>query len=248
MATIEIENGKQVEELLQIRRITENSYFLVSDQGLARKIQLTDLRASFNGDTAISNLQNVYYSVEKINELLGHIYDELDRINSRIDNFDSKLDNIYNDFCNDLNAFKRYVENVFAELRQEDKDIRALIAREVNRLDLKIDTLEQTLNDRIDREVLAINNRIDKEVQDLNTRITNEVTTINNKIAKEVQDLNTRITNEVSTLNNTITTNVNNLTTKISNVDKKFGPVTLIQVGTTPPSRLTKGTLYLQYF
>lgn len=248
MATIEIENGKQVEELLQIRRITENSYFLVSDQGLARKIQLTDLRAAFNGDTAISNLQNVYYSVEKINELLGHIYDELDRINGRIDNFDSKLDNIYNDFCNDLNAFKRYVENVFAELRQEDKDIRALIAREVARLDLKIDTVESTLNSRIDREVLTLNNRIDKEVQTINTRIDTEIQTINNRITKEVNDLNDRIDDEVSALTTKINNEISSVNTKISNVDKKFGPVTLIQVGTTPPARLTKGTLYLQYF
>ena len=65
MPTIAIENGKRIEELIDINRLNDDSYFVVSDAALTRKITLLNLRNAFNGDSATSNLGNVYYSVEK---------------------------------------------------------------------------------------------------------------------------------------------------------------------------------------
>lgn len=116
MPSIAIENGKRIEELLEVTRISDDSYFLVSEQDLTRKITLTYLRNAFNGDDATENLNNVYYSVEKANEIHDHIYDEINKLNTKVDNLSDRMDNIYNDFGADLSDFKNYVEEMRAEL------------------------------------------------------------------------------------------------------------------------------------
>ena len=50
MPSIAIENGKRIEELLEISRVSADSFFLVSEQDLTRKITLQNLRQAFNGD------------------------------------------------------------------------------------------------------------------------------------------------------------------------------------------------------
>ena len=95
MATVAIDNGKRIEELVEIHHLTGPSYFLVSDASITRRISLETLRNEFNGDDATTNLNNVYYSVEKINELLNAIRNNTTNISNRLDLTDKKYNDYY---------------------------------------------------------------------------------------------------------------------------------------------------------
>lgn len=127
MPSISIENGKRIEELLEVTHISDDSYFLVSETDLTRKITLTYLRNAFNGDTATDRLNNLFYSVEKVNELLDHVWDDISKINTKIDGLEDRINNIYNDFGSDLSDFKNYVDQIYAELKLADQNLDARI-------------------------------------------------------------------------------------------------------------------------
>ena len=149
MPSISIENGKRIEELLEVTHISDDSFFLVSETDLTRKITLTYLRNAFNGDTATENLNNLYYSVEKINELLDHIWDDIDKINTKMDSLEDRINNIYNDLGADLSDFKNYVEQIYAELKLADKNLNTKIDNVNQQLNNKIDQVEQELDQRL---------------------------------------------------------------------------------------------------
>ena len=134
MPSISIENGKRIEELLEVTHISDDSYFLVSETDLTRKITLTYLRNAFNGDTATDRLNNLFYSVEKVNELLDHVWDDISKINTKIDGLEDRINNIYNDFGSDLSDFKNYVDQIYAELKLADQNLDARIKVVENKL------------------------------------------------------------------------------------------------------------------
>ena len=204
MASISIENGKRIEELLEVSQIHADSYFLVSETDLTRKITLQNLRNAFNGDTATENLNNVYYSVEKINELLDHIYDEIDKINTKIDNMQDQIDNIYNDLGADLSEFKKYVEQIYEELKLAD----------------------QNLNTKIDHVKVELNQKIEDTKRQLQTEINN----VREELTNKIEDVNKK------------------LDARLKVVENKLRNVTDIQIGTSIPSTLLSGVIYLQYF
>lgn len=204
MASISIENGKRIEELLEVSQIHADSYFLVSETDLTRKITLQNLRNAFNGDTATENLNNVYYSVEKINELLDHIYDEIDKINTKIDNMQDQIDNIYNDLGADLSEFKKYVEQIYEELKLAD----------------------QNLNTKIDYVKIVLNQKIEDTKRQLLTEIYN----VREELTYKIEDVNRK------------------LDARLKIVENKLRNVTDIQIGTSVPSTLPSGVIYLQYF
>lgn len=204
MASISIENGKRIEELLEVSQIHADSYFLVSETDLTRKITLQNLRNAFNGDTATENLNNVYYSVEKINELLDHIYDEIDKINTKIDNMQDQIDNIYNDLGADLSEFKKYVEQIYEELKLAD----------------------QNLNTKIDNVKIELNQKIEDTKRQLQTEINN----VREELTNKIEDVNRK------------------LDARLKIVENKLRNVTDIQIGTSVPSTLSSGVIYLQYF
>jgi|GEM_PF-5167293 len=204
MASISIENGKRIEELLEVSQIHADSYFLVSETDLTRKITLQNLRNAFNGDTATENLNNVYYSVEKINELLDHIYDEIDKINTKIDNMQDQIDNIYNDLGADLSEFKKYVEQIYEELKLAD----------------------QNLNTKIDNVKIELNQKIEDAKRQLQTEINN----VREELTHKIEDVNKK------------------LDARLKIVENKLRNVTDIQIGTSVPSTLPSGVIYLQYF
>jgi len=180
MASISIENGKRVEELLEVSQIHADSYFLVSETDLTRKITLQNLRNAFNGDTATENLNNVYYSVEKINELLDHIYDDIDKINTKIDNMQDRIDNIYNDIGADLSEFKKYVEQIYEELKLADKN-----------LDNKIEHNRIELNQKIEEAKTQLHNTINNVKEEL----TNKITDVNNKLDARLKIIENKLRN-----------------------------------------------------
>ena len=171
MPSISIENGKRIEELLEVTRISDQSFFLVSETDLTRKITLTYLRNAFNGDTATENLNNLYYSVEKINELLDHVWDDIGKINTKLDSLEDRINNIYNDLGADLSDFKNYVEQIYAELKLADKNLNTKIDNVNTTLNNKIDDLDQELSDRITNVQNTLNQKIDQLEEDLTQEI-----------------------------------------------------------------------------
>ena len=128
MPSISIENGKRIEELLEVTRISDQSFFLVSETDLTRKITLTYLRNAFNGDIATENLNNLYYSVEKINELLDHVWDDIGK----------------------------YVEQIYAELKLADKNLNTKIdnleedlRQEINRVETELDARLEVVENKL---------------------------------------------------------------------------------------------------
>lgn len=168
MASISIENGKRIEELLEVTHISDDSFFLVSETDLTRKITLTYLRNAFNGDEATDNLNNLYYSVEKINELLGHIWDDIGKINAKIDNIEDRINNIYNDLGADLSEFKKYVEQIYAELKLADEN-----------LDNKIDQVNTNLTNKINQ----VEQNLTEEIERVETELDARLTAVENKLA-----------------------------------------------------------------
>lgn len=252
MATITVENGKRIEELIDINRINDDSYFVVSDSALTRKVNLLNLRNAFNGDTATSNLGNVYYSVEKINELLDHVYDEITKINGRLDNMEDRINKIYNDFGANLSEFKKYVESVFAELRLADSNLNTKIDNTKTELNNKIDATKTELNTKID----TVNNTLNTKIDTVNTNLTNK---INTDIANTKKELNNTITSTKNELNTKIDNTKTELNTKMDNVNKaldarllvveaKLANIKGIKIGVEVPTTLENNVIYLQYF
>ena len=155
MPSISIENGKRIEELLEVTHISDDSYFLVSETDLTRKITLTYLRNAFNGDTATDRLNNLFYSVEKVNELLDHVWDDISKINTKIDGLEDRINNIYNDFGSDLSDFKNYVDQIYAELKLADQNLDARIKvvedklANIEGIDIGIDIPDTLAHNRI---------------------------------------------------------------------------------------------------
>ena len=179
MPSISIENGKRIEELLEVTSISSDSFFLVSETDLTRKITLTYLRNAFNGDTATENLNNLYYSVEKVNELLDHIWDDINKINTKMDSLEDRINNIYNDLGADLSDFKNYVEQIYAELKLADQN-----------LNTKIDNVNTTLTNKINQVNTDLTNKINDLDEEINNRIDNveaaldeRLTVVENKLA-----------------------------------------------------------------
>ena len=95
-------------------------------------------------------MNNLYYSVKKINELLNHVWDDIGKINTKIDSLESRINNIYNDLGADLSDFKNYVEQIYAELKLADKN-----------LNTKIDNLEEDLRQEINRVETELDARLE---------------------------------------------------------------------------------------
>lgn len=156
MPSISIENGKRIEELLEISKASSDSFFLVSETDLTRKITLQNLRNLFCGDSSVDNLNNLFYSVEKTNELMSNIYNNIDEINAKLDNFDNKINNIYDEIGGDLSEFKKYTEQIYSELKLADQNLQNSIntvnsnlTELINQVKVEIDNNIDTLGDRI---------------------------------------------------------------------------------------------------
>lgn len=243
MASISIENGKRIEELLEISRVSSDSFFLVSETDLTRKITLQNLRNAFNGDSATDNLNNLYYSVEKINELLGHIRDDIDKINSRLDNLEDRITNIYDDIGADLSEFKKYVEQIYAELKLADQTLQ----NNINSTKTELTQLINQTKTELEQDITDLDEKIDNVNTNLGNRITtldNRVTQINNTLTGKINDVDEKVDNLDDKVDNINTT----LGNRITAVENKLRNITGIQYGTQVPSTLATGTIYLQYF
>lgn len=229
MASISIENGKRIEELLEISRVSSDSFFLVSETDLTRKITLQNLRNAFNGDSATDNLNNLYYSVEKINELLGHIRDDIDKINSRLDNLEDRITNIYDDIGADLSEFKKYVEQIYAELKLADQTLQ----NNINSAKTELTQLINQTKTELEQDITDLNEKIDN----VNSTLGDRITTLNNRVSQ----INTDLTNKINNVNTT-------LGNRITAVENKLTGITSIRYGSSVPSTLATGAIYLQYF
>ena len=106
-------------------------------------------------------------------------------------------------------------------------------------MNTSITSLDTKLTKSINDAKTELGNRITNEVKTLNTTITNLDTKLTKNINDAKTELGDRITNEVKTLNTTITNLETSLTNKINS---------LISYGTSVPTTLATGKVFLQYF
>lgn len=270
MPSINIENGKRIEDLLEINNFTNSAHFLVSEHNLTRKTTLLNLRYMFNGDIAINNLNNLYYSVEKINEIIDRIDDDFAKLTKRIDTINAKLEQIYNDLGDNLDEFKKRIENIYNELKQADQDLYTYINAQIkNEREARIATDTQ-LNQDIERERkerIKGDDDLEKKIQDMSAGIIERLTKVEtglseeeDKRSKEDANLSSRISILENTVNNVhspaisridgtianiqsdITNKYNYLNGEIVNLKNKFS------YGTNAPGYLAEGQIYFQYF
>lgn len=186
MATEKIEKGRKIEELLEVDTLPSSSYFMVSTNDLARRINIQNLRKAFNGDSATSNLNNLYYSCEKINELLDGVDNEMIRMSDQFVNVNKRLDLIYETFGGDLTDLNNYIKRIYDELALADENIRQDIVNKYNTLNQSISSLSKTVSNNaqaIQNNSTAITN-LSKTVSDNHTALTNKITDITNILGK----------------------------------------------------------------
>lgn len=234
MSVITPENGKRIDEIASVVNLSTDAKLLAVDESLTRSITLKNLRLCFNGDDATLDLNNVYYSVNAINNKIA-------TINTMISTVDEKIAAVANTLINNLTGITTSVSNLANELKRieiESKDRDNKLSTTINNvntsltknitdvnstLNARVDTVETTINNRITTEVNTLNTTIaTKETEskkrdtDLGTRITNEVKTINNTITTKEAAINKTITDKETAINNTINTKVSDINTTIA--------------------------------
>lgn len=248
MPSISIENGKRIEELLEIAKISASSFFLVSDNDLTRKITLTNLRNAFCGDTSTENLNNVFFSVEKINELLDHIYDDISKINTKMDSFEDRINNMYNDIGAELSEFIKKVESMYAELKLADSNLQASINNTKTELTNLINSKYDDMSELIDQ----VKNELNQTIQSTKTELSNKIDTVNSNLVQKITQVESTLNSKITSTKTELQQSINNVNTTLGNritaVENKLANITGIQYGTSVPSNLATGTIYLQYF
>lgn len=198
MSAVHIENGKTVEDLLEVSKTSNSSYFLMGTNGLSRKISITNLRKAFNGDSATSNKSNLYYSCEKVDEFLDSLNNEMARLRLDMSNIDSRLNSIYNNFGSDLSELRNYVNSIYNELKLADDTTNQKLNQSVTNLTNRIDTEVNNINNTINTKIKQITDKIDTVDADHKKLISNEISNRENadaaldtKIGEVRNDLNT---------------------------------------------------------
>lgn len=269
MPSINIENGKRIEDLLEISHFTNSAHFLVSEHNLTRKTTLLNLRYMFNGDIAIDNLNNLYYSVEKINEMIDRIDDDFSKITKRIDSINAKLEQIYNDLGDDLDEFRKRIENIYNELKQADQDLYTYITNSItNEANARKDgdqqlqiLIDKERSERIQNDTI-LENKI-KEISDtVLVRIKNVESGLEDeKKTREQGDAN--LQGQINVINNTLNDHgprISNLETRMSNAEANItnnynslnGRLSILEnkitISNMAPGSLENGKIWLQYF
>lgn len=138
MANSHITTGKYIYELVDLgTTLKEDAVFPVAQDNLTRKVEARVFRKFINGDKDEPS-DELYYSSQKIDELLGKQSDIIDNINEEINNINNRIDNLTDTVNENYEALNKR------------------ITEEVNKI-----------NDRIDQEVENINNRIDEVYEEL---------------------------------------------------------------------------------
>lgn len=172
-------HGKRIYELEQVIALSNTSEFVITNEDhLTRKVSLIDLRKSFNGDNATTDLDNKYYSINKIEELFDQVY-------ARLRNCETSG----GDVTGDLNSFKdeinNQINNLYLDLNSKYNEL-------VN--------ADSNTNKRIDD--------LSKKVDNNFTTLSNKITDLDNKYLAKVNDLSSKVTDlsgKVNSLSNRVT-------------------------------------------
>ena len=139
-----LKTGKYIYELESlVGNLKTDAYFVVSQDDLARKVSLRELKLALNGDDDDPSNEN-YYSSEKIDQLISQIYQRI------------------------LN-----IEQDFLGLSKKFEELQSIVQNGYNELNEKIDKVNIDINNRIDEEVNNLNDRITQIYDELTERIDN---------------------------------------------------------------------------
>ena len=259
MASVSIENGKKIEELLEIRTISSEAYFLVSETALARKISFRNIRNMLNGDNAVNDLNNLYYSVEKMNELLDGLRDEIKKCNDRIDQLNQGFNERFQQFDSELGNLRREIGRVEEESKSRDR----VLQTNLNILEAKLtDMVNQEIDDRLygdqmldDKFSSLIKIEEQERIADVNAEENARIAADNH-----IHDMLTNFlgSEDYSSLNSNPSAyhgakinyrqTITNIQGDITTLKNKFGKIQGLEYGTSAPSNLGAGVVYFQYF
>lgn len=258
MPSVNIENGKRIEDLVEISTFSASAHFLVSEHNLTRKTTLTSLRNMFNGDTATEDLNNLYYSVEKINEIINNVNDEFSKLTERIDSLNLKIQDIYTNLGADLDEFKKKLELMYNELLTANGDLYKYINEQLRIEKEARENADTSLEDKINAEIQYRKDE-DKLLSESITNLDEMINNIYNSLSSAITDeINNRINadNLLQAKINANTENIVNLSSEVNNISSDLIDLTdrvrtlelKISYGTSAPTSLENGKIYLQYF
>lgn len=217
MASIPIENGKRIQDLLQISRVSDDSLLLVSDNNLTRNITIKTLRQSFNGDTATSGLNNLYYSVEKINEIVNSINSNIASTNKSITFLTNHVNDLEESFGADLSKLENDMAAMRSESRQADTVLDTKIANLESSINTSMQEIEEGIIERIDTAETNLTNEVNDAEKNIIDKITQSTNTVTDAIAgakdsivSEINEAETNLGSKITQSTNTVTTAINN--------------------------------------
>lgn len=242
MATFSIENGKRIDSLLEADTVTDNSLFLLSEKNLTRSITLYRLRKLFSADAADSNLDNLYYSAQRINTLIESINNSLAAMSTTITNTTNKVESIYTDFGGSVSELENKYNQMYKDLTEADTNLKT-------ELNQRIDNVYNTLNDSLTKTAQDIRNELAQAKTELSNKINTEVT----NLTKSIADTKTELEGKISAVDKkadtiasdlaALTKTVNDLSTTVTNFMNLFTISDQV-----PPANLSNGKIYLQFF
>ena len=115
MANSHITTGKYIYELVDLgTTLKEDAVFPVAQDSLTRKVEARVFRKFINGDNDEPS-DELYYSSQKIDELLGNQSDIIDNINEEINNINNRIDNLI-DVCRLIRLRRRLVQQLLDDV------------------------------------------------------------------------------------------------------------------------------------
>lgn len=235
-----IKSGKRIYELDSLgEKINSDAVFPMSQNNLAKKVTLLDMKVAFNGDEEEASETNYYSSamIEKIRDALNLRLNTVEQdvltvsknfavlqnfVYQKVNDLDSKITNISSNLTESIDNLSTKVDNNYNDLSKKITD-----------LDTKVDNNYKTLDNKID----TMNNNLTNKINDLETNLSQKITNLENTISNSIN-------NKLEDTNNEIT----NLGKRITQLENKLQNISGITIGKSVPSSLAHNAIYLQYF
>lgn len=224
-----IKSGKRIYELDSLgEKINSDAVFPMSQNNLAKKVTLLDMKVAFNGDEEEASETNYYSSamIEKIR----------DALNLRLNTVEQDVLTVSKNFA----VLQNFVYQKVNDLDSKITNISSNLTERMDNLSTKVDNNYNDLSKKItdlDNKIDTMNNNLTNKINDLETNLSQKITNLENTISNSIN-------NKLEDTNNDIT----NLGKRVTQLENKLQNISGITIGKSVPSSLAHNAIYLQYF
>lgn len=253
MPTVDIENGKRIDMLLEADSISDNSYILISEKSLTRKLSLLRLRKTLCADKIDDGKDSLYYSASFMDTKISSIYNTISKAQLSIDNINNRLNTVFQDFGGSVDELKNTLDQNYKNLLDEDQKLKQyLIEADKDLKDYLLaedDKLKQYLSqqdENLKQYLLEADNTLKQYLLEQDEIIKDDVKNKYDALLETINTIQLTHTNDISDISsrlNTLQNTVTNLTNTLNNFMDRFTISNNI-----PPDNLENGKIYLQYF